>query len=237
MKRKTYLCLLIAGFSLNAMAQLVDGKAATQAAQESFTGKITEWDKLRVNLEGNAYHMPDVEIGYKKVENTNTTFTFAFSYLHGFSISQKKPFFLETGVGLKWGHYNEVYDKWIYNYTNVKQEILNIWTLEVPVNVGYLYTKDYHSDWSIYPYTGLYFRMHVTGQLKAQTPSGYRLSVNPFSKDSMGEAFDRFQCGWQLGCDFQYRRVSFGWYYGIDFNKVWIDTRVNTWGFNVGYQL
>lgn len=229
------MCLLAMGLALNATAQYVNGMAATTASQESFEEKVTDWDEVRVAIEGNGYHLPDMQIGGQIEDHVNTTTSIHISYHHGFMLSQKKPFFLETGIGVKWGHYNEKYEDRIVAHTGIKQEILNIWTFEAPINVGYRFHK-IGSDWSFYPYTGLYFRLHLTGTLKAQDPYGNKASANIFDQDEFYPTFKHFQCGWQLGCDFQYRKFVFGWSYGIDFNKVWTDTRVFTSALNLGYR-
>ena len=235
MKKFISLCLLMASAALNASAQFVEGTAATKASQESFTEEMTGWDGLKLSIELNDYNMPDVEIAGRTEDNINTATTVHLSYLRGFILSQKKPVYLETGFGLKWGHYNETYEDWITDYTGVKREELNTWTIEVPVNVGYRITNP-NSELIVAPYTGIYMRMHLGGNIEAEDPSGYKAEANIFDEDEFYPAFDRFQFGWQLGCDLQYNQLVFGVSYGIDFNKVWIDTRVFTSALNLGYR-
>ncbi len=52
------------------------------------------------------YIMPDVKIDNKIYDNVCTATSVAVSYLHGFALNQKKPIFLETGFGIKWGMYD-----------------------------------------------------------------------------------------------------------------------------------
>lgn len=235
MRKYIAICLLVMGFTLNTTAQYVNGRAATKASQELFKEKYADWDEVRLTLEGNAYRQPDVKLGNRTADNVNTTTSVHLGYRHGFMLSQKKPFFLETGIGMKWGYYNEEFEDWIVDYTNVRQEILNIWTLEIPLNVGYRFNKT-GSNWSFYPYIGIYMRMHIAGILEVQDSKGNTGSANVFDQSEFYPTFESFQYGWHLGCDIQYRHFAFGWSYGIDLNKVWINTRVFTSAFNIGYR-
>ena len=236
MKKTLSICLLIAGFTLNATAQYIDGTAATKASQESFTQSMEDWDGVRIAIERNAYHLPDIEIpGGDTYENITISTSIAMSYLHGFALNKKKPIFLETGFGIKWGMYDIKSDEEIYQYTGVTRERLNLFTFEIPASFGYRFdTKK--PDWKIYTYTGLYLRMHITGKLEAQDRSGYTAEANVFDKDEFYPTFERFQCGWQLGCDFQCNQFVFGLSYGVDLNKIWVDTRTFTSSLNFGYR-
>ena len=197
---------------------------------------MEDWDGVRIAIESNAYHMPDIELpDGKTYENIPASTSIAVSYLHGFALNKKKPIFLETGFGIKWGMYDVDIEKKISIYTGVAREKLNLFTFEIPVNIGYRFdTKN--PDWKIIPYTGLYLRMHITGKLEAYDNSDYKDEANIFDSDEFYPTFERFQCGWQLGCDFQYRQFVFGLSYGIDLNKIWIDTRAFTSSLNFGYR-
>lgn len=235
MKRTISICLLIIGFTLNGTAQYVDGTAATKASQESFIDPKQDWDGVRVAIERNMYIMPDIKIGNKIYDNVCTATSVAVSYLHGFALSQKKPIFLETGFGIKWGMYDVDIDEEIAEYTYTAREKLSMCSFEVPLNVGYRFDLN-SPNWSVYPYTGLYLRLHAFGRIEAEDLDGDKEEANVFDEDEVYPTFDRFQCGWQLGCDFQYRNFVFGLYYGIDLNKIWIDTRVFTSALTLGYR-
>lgn len=235
MRKYIAICLLAMGFALNTTAQYVNGTAATKASQELFKERYADWDEVRLTLERNPYRQPDVRFGFRIVDIVNTTTSVHFSYRHGFMLSQKKPFFLETGIGMKWGRYNEEFEDWTVAYTGVRQEILNIWTVEIPLNVGYRFNKT-GSNWSFYPYIGIYMRMHIAGNVEEQDTEGNKISANVFDRYEFYPTFESFQYGWQSGCNIQYRHFVFGWSYGIDFNKVWKNTRVSTYALNFGYR-
>lgn len=235
MRKRVSFCLLMAGFAISAMGQYVDGTAATKASQESFIESKQDWDGVRVAIERNMYIMPDLKIGNKMYDNKCIATSVAVSYLHGFAISKKKPIFLETGFGIKWGMYDIDVDREISEYTNVAREKLSLCTFEVPLNVGYRFDLN-NPDWHIFPYTGLYLRLNAFGRIEAEDLDGYKDEANIFDEDEFYPTFERFLCGWQLGCDVQYREFSFGLCYGIDLNKIWIDTRVFTSSLTFGYR-
>lgn len=235
MKRYILSCLLAVGFTMNVTAQYVDGTAATKESQESFANSYEDWDEVRVEIGSNTYIQPDLMIQGNKYKNRPTAFGVAVNYLHGFSVNKKKPLFLTTGFGMRYGMYNEKMEQMIYEYSGVAREKFKLFTLEVPVNIGYHFNKS-ESNWSAMLYTGIYMRLHLFGQLQEEDGSGYGIELNIFDKNELLPTFERFQCGWQLGCDILYRKFVFGWKYGIDFNKIWIDTRSFTSTFNVGYR-
>ena len=236
MKRSLSICLLMMGLALNVNAQFTDGTAATKASQESFTTPTEDWDELKFSIESNAFHMPDIEFADGDTyENIPVSASIAVKYLHNFAINKKKPIFLNTGFGIKWGMYDNKMERKIYEYTGIAREKLSLLPFEIPANIGYRFDMK-NPDWKIYLYTGLYLRMHIMGKLEAEDASGYSEEANVFDKDEFYPTFEHFQCGWQLGCDFQYQQFVFGWSYGIDLNKIWIDTRVFTSALNVGYK-
>lgn len=235
MKKHISLCLLAVGFAMNATAQYVDGTAATKESQESFAGNYEDWDEARISIESNAYVQPNLVIQGTTYKNRPTALAIGVNYLHGFSVSKKKPLFLTSGFGMKYGAYNEKLDPVIYDYTGIVREKFQLFTFEIPVNIGYRFEKP-NSNWSAMLYTGIYMRLHLFGNLEEEDDCGHSIAVDIFNEDEILPTFERFQCGWQLGCDFQYRQFVFGWKYGIDFNKIWIDTRAFTSAFNVGYR-
>ena len=235
MRKYISLCLLAVGLASNVTAQYVDGTAATKEIQESFANTYEDWDEMRVEIGSNMYIQPDIVILGNTYKNRPTAFGVAVNYLHGFAVSKKKPLFLTTGFGMRYGMYNEKLEPVIYEYTGIAREKFKLFTLEVPVNIGYRFNKP-DSDWSAMLYTGIYMRLHLFGKLEEEDGSGYGIGINIFDKNELQPTFERFQCGWQFGCDVQYRKFVFGWKYGIDFNKIWIDTRSFTSTFNVGYR-
>lgn len=177
------------------------------------------------------------------------------NYIHGFSLSQSTPIFIETGINANFGVGStdtKILSGGLFDVSSVKFEVKaqNV-NLQVPVN--FVYRIAASEDVTIAPYAGLNFKFNIVTKLKGKL-SAYGESVEGdwfslFSKDDMEEAFgddgtgNRFQMGWHIGVGVQYKPLYLGVSYGTDFIAAYSQkfngksAKVNTRNLtvNVGY--
>ena len=152
---------------------------------------------------------------------------FDVNYLHGFSLTQKIPLYLEVGGRLtfdtyKWDKYREYYGSWFK-----EKDRFNILSLSVPINVSYKYT--FNNGLYIAPFAGIHFRLNLLGQWKYETVNSdghsHDGTINLFKADDYDDdAFceededpcKRFQFGGQLGVNFGYKAWNMGLAYYLD---------------------
>lgn len=155
-----------------------------------------------------------------------------FSYIHGFSLSQSAPIFIETGASLNFGAgswdsgtiYMEDYETGYLSKGSIKLKARNF-NLQVPVNFVYRFAAT--DDFKISPFAGLNFKLNIMTGLKAEASAGgYSVDTDwydLFNGDDMEEAFgddatgNRFQMGWHVGVGFQYKPAYLSVSYGTDF--------------------
>lgn len=161
---------------------------------------------------------------------------FGIDYIHGFSLPSATPIFLETGAKLNFGFRSESEEFGGSKYT----EKVNLNTLSVPVN--FVYRWDASSDFSIQPYVGLNFKLHLTGKIKEiyeDEDGKLEDKYNMFKKEDFDPTFKRFQMGWHIGVGFQYKPFYLGLSWGTDFIKAYDDHgdgyRTSNLALSVGY--
>lgn len=177
------------------------------------------------------------------------------NYIHGFSLSQSTPIFIETGINANFGvgstdtqvMITDLYDDYS-GKIELKAQNVN---LQVPVN--FVYRIAASEDVTIAPYAGLNFKFNIVTKIKrkvsvddiSQESDWYSL----FSEDDMEEAFgddgtgNRFQMGWHIGVGVQYKPIYLGVSYGTDFIAAYSQkfngksAKINTGNLtvNVGY--
>lgn len=230
MKKRIIWCMLALLMAGGIQAQ----EKTNEIAEQDIVNK--NWNGFKLAIEGNEYRVGktmtvngDMQSGTKDVTSVTV------GYARGIALSQKRPIYLETGIGMKWGYSSVDEDELRKQETGliISEETFSTFSFEVPINISYKIALG--REFSMIPYTGLYMRLHVSGNLEGKSNRGnYKYDI--FNEEEMEPAFKRFQTGWQLGLDFQYRKFTFGWGYGIDLNKAWKNTRVHTSAFNVGYR-
>lgn len=161
------------------------------------------------------------------------------SYVHGFSLSQSLPMFLETGLQFNTAIHSNTLDSETvesgeyWAKMTSKEKFTNI-NLAVPVN--FVWRLNVADNLTISPYLGINFRVNVLGKVKnsididSNLPSEYKDqlldavkdyegSMSVYSKDDMGEdgTWNRFQMGWQIGVGAEYSNIYLGLQYGTDF--------------------
>lgn len=162
----------------------------------------------------------------------------------GIPVVENLPLCVEAGI-----RFNYEYNKSEVNKTDYKTTFM---TVGIPVNLTYRF-EIANSGVRISPYAGINFKVHALGEQKytVEEPhtttigAGTRFettttstikskkTINIFDKDKNGGIkYNRFQMGWQVGVNLEFKKfyVSFG--YGTDFIK--IAENINTSNLTVG---
>ena len=190
---------------------------------------------------------------------------FYVGYTHGFNLTSKLPLFLEFGgqVQFRTGK-SESFDDVVYNsynyYTIAEVEVTpksNLLSLNIPVNLAY--RLNINNDFAITPYFGFDFRINLMGKCKykfdvsmdpdyedefsedeivdyLEDDGGYK-ATNLFDKDDQGKDYvwKRFQAGWHIGVNFDYKALHIGVNYGTDMNEWAKKTKLKTTTVALGF--
>lgn len=169
---------------------------------------------------------------------------FGINYIHGFSLSQSTPIFLETGLNANFtfGKANSLDDLSVYADDAEWEEPLMIAgvselsvqniNLQVPVNL--VYRISVNDDFSISPFVGINMKLNLMTDFKLKKFSEFYYDesfvqestgwVSLYDKNDMPQLYmgdekagNRFQMGWQIGAGVQYRPLYLGVCYGEDF--------------------
>ena len=157
--------------------------------------------------------------GYKGASDHNFSVNgFGIDYAHGFGLSRSLPMFIEVGGNVNFNFGNMFEDKNGSDYEIDRIQDIN---LQVPVN--YVYRFDISDYFSIAPYAGVNFKLHLMTRTRYEEKYQGEKETEEwnslYDKDFMGEegTWNRFQMGWQIGVNFQYSAFSLGVQYGTDF--------------------
>lgn len=172
-------------------------------------------------------------------------------YIHGFSLSQSFPLYLETGVKATLSFYSRE-DCMIGSIWNEDAEdedwktTFKTLSAAIPVNLAYKFTLS-SGDVSIVPYLGLNFKFNVIANGKSEydssDDSGYDdyyddQKFDFFDKKDMGDkdnCWKRFQLGWHIGAGLNYRQLYIGLSYGTDFTELQKKVNSSEFSVSVGY--
>lgn len=236
---KNLKAIVLAGamtISCTAFAQFANTGSSSSAA-----GNYTGYNRIGISYN-------NTHFGYnKEAGGSDSNFSLngiGIDYIHGFSLTQSCPIFLEVGVNVdfNFGSDSEESNKdfitgdyWLQSKITQKKQFINF---QVPVN--FVYRVQATEDLTIAPYVGLNFKLNVTGkfrkdaEIETNIPTnilnqiGYEESdlkeegkwASVFDKDDMGGndyTWNRFQMGWHVGVGFQYKPFFLGIQYGTDF--------------------
>lgn len=208
------------------------GVAKAQFAGEYNLGNRDDdckgYDRISLSYNNDSYGFNKDAKWYFEAEEAKTASMngFGLNYVHGFSLSQSLPMFLEMGGNVNFNFGNmfseeEEYRDVKYKFATKAQFI----DLQVPVN--YVYKINVGDDFSIAPYIGLNFKLNLVGKVKpvteVWTDDDYEMEeddwLSLYSKDDMDEigTWNRFQMGWHIGAGFEYSKIYLGIQYGTDF--------------------
>lgn len=211
MKRIKFLmvaCLL--GIASTMSAQFVN--TSSSPSSMSTSSEATSWSGLRVS-----YHPVSINAdGGGDISFSGAS----IGYVKSYGVSSSTPLFIETGLSASWIG-GEVKN------TDVK---LNMFSLNAPVNFGYQFA--FGENNAIFPYVGLTFRGNIVGTLKEDGES-----INVFDDDDMGEAWKRFQIGWQIGVGANFNTFFVGASYGTDFSEIMEGGKVAMPSLTIGFNM
>lgn len=223
-KIKVFLVVCLLGMAATASAQFTNSKGSGSNSSDT-----EGWQGLRVS-----YHpmsmMPD---GGDNVGLTG----FSAGYVKGFSLSQNVPIFIEAGANILWIS-KDLSDDIDFDFDEDidASAKMNIFSLDIPVNFGYKYAVN--EKFSIYPYIGVNFRINAIGKIKLEAEydgDSASESLDLFSKDDMGEAWKRFQAGWQIGVAFNINKFTIAGSYGQDFTEISKKVKLSMPSITLGY--
>lgn len=174
---------------------------------------------------------------------------FEIGYLHGFNLTSKLPLFLEVGGQFQlrtWKDSEEESDE--YGSLELTNR-MNIFSLNIPVNLAY--RLNITNDFAITPYFGFDFRINLLGKDKYKIDVSGEYAdykdeiedelpddINLFDKDDMGGSdyvYKRFQAGWHIGVNLDWKALHFGVNYGTDMSEISEDRKVKTTTVALGF--
>lgn len=199
------------------------------------------------------YNPTTISYDVKGVDNT-TLNGFTFGYTKGISLSKNLPIFLEVGARFNFGFKSENgsdeddddyystrlsydYDD-DYDYEDDEETFKTTTaSLVVPINVAYKLTFA-GGDFSVSPFLGITLKGNILGKEKYEYGDD-KETIDFFDKKDMeGKEYtwNRFQAGWQIGANLDYKALSLGFHYGSDFNEIAKKTNTKNWAINIGYK-
>jgi hypothetical protein len=179
--------------SSTAFAQFAgSGNSSSQATSGN---NVATYNRLGVSYTNTTYS-PNKKMGGDDVSLNGVS----VDYLHGFSVSQTMPLYIEVGVN---GNYATGDDD-DCDYTSINAQI--------PVNLAYRFAPS--NNFALMPFIGLNFK----GGIKLEEETSYN-ERDFYSEDDMGddETYNRFQAGWHIGVGGQFNKFYIGLQYGTDF--------------------
>lgn len=152
----------------------------------------------------------------------------ALQYIHGFHLSKSLPLYLEVGgrIAYHWDHIklNDVGGQYGLSEPYVLNLKLNpyLWNIYVPVNFGYRFNVC--EKFKIMPYVGLFGRYNFVGKNTTHytVTDGANIIVDEERKKDLfkdDNGLKHFQCGLNLGANFEYEHVVLGASWGVGFIK------------------
>ena len=187
----------------------------------STTAFAQDYNMVGISYGNTSYGYNDA-YGEDHKDNNFSTNGFGIDYIHGFSLSNSLPMFVELGGNINFNFYSNTETEEYYKYTQKFQNI----NLQVPVNFAWRFNVT--DGFSIKPYAGINFKLNFVSQTKSiweDTEDGEKEEddwINCFDKgekhmDGSDYTWNRFQMGWQIGVGFQYKPLYLGVQYGTDF--------------------
>ena len=218
---RNFLLVTFVGLSTSVFAQFTNSSSATNS-----TTSTSGWN--RVFIEYNPSKIATDIDGADDLDFKG----FSIGYMRGISVTQTLPLYVEAGVAFQYRTYKEDIEDSYYDYT----EKINTASLNIPVHL--LYRFNVTNDFAIEPFVGLDFRFNISGKYKIEA-DGESEDLNLFDKDDMDQigldAFKRFQAGWHIGVNLNYKPVYFGVHYGKDFNEIHDHMKVATTHITLGF--
>lgn len=152
---------------------------------------------------------------------------FSAGFSHAYCISPGTPVFFEPGIGVQLTKHSDSEDRYKNSFTMI--------SAKVPLNFLYNISIP-NSNFSIIPFAGATLRYNIYGRNKEEFGKESD-EYNVFDdKDMDGEAWKRFQIGWQLGLKARLGKTLIaGISYGNDFSEIVKKTKIQTTTITLGF--
>ena len=229
--------------ALPAAAQFANsGNNAASSATPRRTAAISPYDRVSVSyvnttLANDAKGADDISLNGVGLD-----------YIHGFSLSNSFPLYLETGVKATLSFFSREDCRWANKWNEDADDkdfktTFQTLSAAIPVNLAYKFTLT-NGEVSIVPYLGLNFKLNLmaNGKEVYDPDSEYgdkdTKKYDMFDKKDMEDkdaCFKRFQMGWHIGAGLNYRQLYIGLSYGTDFMELCKKVNTSTFSVNVGY--
>lgn len=166
-------------------------------------------------------------------------------FTHGFSLSKTQPIFLEIGVR---GVYNLKTETDEYSNVELSGHLFKnvefktsyeVASVSVPVNLTYKLSFG-NGDVSISPFLGITLKGNVLGKKTVKLEADKQTAKKKYDlfdkKDVTKDGqWKRFQAGWQIGANLDYKKLTIGLHYGSDFGEICKKTTTSNWSVSLGY--
>lgn len=202
-------CLL--GMAATASAQFVNSSSSSMSNGSS---EADAWQGIRVS-----YHPVSIEADGGGSINLSGA---SVGYVKSFGISGNTPVFLETGGNISW----------IGGELGDSEIKLNVFSINVPINLGYKFMLN--ETTGIFPYAGLTLRGNIVGNYSAD---GESLNAFGDEAEEAGLNLKRFQIGWQVGVGANFNTFFVGASYGTDFSEIIEGGKVAMPSITIGFNM
>lgn len=183
----------------------------------------------------------------------------SLGFTHGFSLSKSLPLFLEVGLKGTFNFKSEKPDEDDddYDYAmhrNLMSTRAGYWdyddddyddddelkikhkyaSISVPVNLAYKLSFG-NGDVSLTPFFGITLKANVMSK-DEWVEGDEKEKYDNFDKKDVGKdsTWKRFQAGWQVGANLDYKQLAIGFHYGSDFGELCKKTTTSNWGISLG---
>lgn len=215
-------------FVFTAMVLLISGVASAQKGSQVTSDEPRQlsegWNMVYVQF-APTREQSTYELGGQTLKGNLNMTGLALGYAHAFGVSSSMPLFVQVGGELK------------YSFNKKDDHGDSFVSLKVPVSLTYDVPLTERFD--LLPFAGIYGRYNVSGTTKDSNGN----DVNLFEKrtdEAGGVTFERFQLGWQAGCNLIYKqRYMIGASYSRDISKLVQTTGIKytTFAFNISLGL
>ncbi len=245
-----------AQFSNNTIGQAAESYATSQNASILPGYANLSLSYAPLSIEGES--MPGVSFGMIGGISISKTLPLYFEFGINMNINWKT---YEGGFGFSMVNMNELgdfmddmqgiedYDD-LMNYdwdhtSNLKTNIFML-SYSVPVHLAY---RIPFKDFSITPFTGLNFKLNAVANMKINAEANDDdemnnmmaeamddMSIDMLSEDDMyGYEWKRLQVGWNIGANFDYKKLHLGIRYTADLTKIAEETSSSTLYLSLGF--
>ncbi|MDE5570730.1 MAG: PorT family protein [Prevotella sp.] len=212
--KKILMLVVMATIMVQANAQIVSSRSSmvTRHVMTKKTKSYNGWKTLGIEYISGRF---SDDLYY--IRNGNSFIGGAVNYTQAISITRSAPLFLELGFG---GQFSYAESDGALKYVSVKIPVNLIYDIQIP-----------NTNVCLAPYVGLNFRGNVWGYF-----SGYNIFSDGIPDyEYRYDKWTRFQIAAQAGVKARFNNKFFiGIGYGLDFNEIVENTKVNELSISAG---